>query len=300
LRGDSTSYTEAVGRLWLALALVIASVAPAFATVPHVPGEPKITSAYLEVGDQRTSAGLYDVELLQLAGTFDRYTSIVRIRLHTASGDQVLETTPDQLQLVQPKLLSPVGTVTLDVISSDGRLDSEPTRVTVVAQRHRRPDSPAGMLFMLLVWGAAAVGMVGMVAVLFSMRATEAERARVRRATDPSPLLAAAAEEHIRTVALRALFSLVVVAAIVVVTIATDILFIPIVGAPMLLVIALPALLRVVNAGRAIALLHRPDASAQTRLDQLEVFAASRHVTLRSSPKLVERARRHALPKATL
>ena len=195
-----------MGRLWLALAIAMAIAAPALATVPHVPSAPTITSAYLEIGDPRTSAGLYDVELLQLTGSFDRYTSTVRIRLHTASGDQVIETTPDQLTLVRPKLLSPVGPVTLEIISSNGRLDSEPTRVAVVPQRHH-PRSGGAEVFGFVMLFGAAMGLLLMFGVLLALRAAEVKRERIRRDTEPTGLPNPAAEEYIRIVALRALLA---------------------------------------------------------------------------------------------
>lgn len=286
---------EAVGRLWLAVVLLVAAATPAFALRPHVPSPPTITSAYLEIGEQRTSSGLYDVERLELTGTFDRYTSFVRIRI----GDSVIQTTPDQLSLVRPQLLSPVGTVTLELTSSDSRLDSEPTRITVVAQRHHA-FTGCGQIYVVALLFGGVMGLVLLFGVLFEMRATQARRARARGEIEPSALPSQAAEDHIRIVALRSLFAIVVVAALVVVAVGFDAVFLPIFGAPVLGAVALPAIVRVVNAGRAIVLLHRPAAAASTRYDQLEVTAADRHVTLRSSPRLVERARQAALPRATL
>jgi hypothetical protein len=290
-----------VGRLWLALAFLVALAAPALADQPHVTEKPRIAHAYLELGDQRTSTGLYDVTMLRLDAEVDRYASTIRITLHAANGEEsTVETTPDHLVLAYPHLLAPVGTSTLFVtaIGING-IESERAEVTVVAQRNRIGRNCFPLAFLLMVVGAGlCVPLV--IGVLFKMRATEAARERVRRETEPTGLANPAAEEYIRWVALRSLLAIVAVTAVVVVLLGVEVWFVPIYGSPLLLVIALPAILRVVNAGRAIALLHRPGAAAHTRFDQVEVSATERHVTLRSSPALVERARRDALPRATL
>ena len=282
-------------------ACLVALVTPAVANQPHVPGTPRITHAYLELGDQRTSTGLYDVAELRIQGQLDRFAAMVRITLHAASGEEsTVETTPDQLVLAYPRMLAPVGASTLFVTSiGTNGLESARAEVTVVAQRyHRRAgDSPLPLLALLVGVGCGVVLVIGL---LFKMRATEAERERVRREAEPTGLPNPAAEEYIRRVALRSLLAIVVVTAVVVVSLGVDVLFVPIFGSPLLLAVALPAILRVITAGRAIALLHRSGAAAHTRYDQVDVSAAGRHVTLRSSPALVERARRDALPRATL
>lgn len=295
-----------MGRLWLALALVLAFSAPAFAIRPHVPelfpSAPRVTSAYLEIGAQRTSAGLYDVERIRLEAVFDPATRLVEIAVRDASGrESIVSTTPDQLDLVRPKLLAPVGTVELYVRALDAaHIASSWTEVAVVAQRVHATAVRCGEAFGLVIVGGAVLGIVLMLGLLFKMRATEVERERRRREAEATGLVLPAAENHIRTVALRALLALVVVTAIVVGSLGIELWFLPIYGAPALIVIAVTALHRVVNAARAIALLHRPGARASTRYDQLEVAAGSHHVTLRSSPRLVDRARMHALPRAQL
>lgn len=301
-----------MGRLWLALVLVIALVAPAFADRPRVPElphepiprppAPQVTSAYLEIGLHRTSTGLYDVDVLAIEAHFDRNATQVHITVRAANGEESsIVTTPDHLQLAYPDLRASVGTSQLFVSQIDANgVESRRANVEVVAHPRKPPDAPVGLLCALLLMVGAGIGVLVMLVVLFKMRATEAERSRIRSATEPTPLSSDAAEQHIRTVALRALFALVVVTAIVVAALGVDMLIVPIYGSPMLLLVALTSIIRVINAGRAIALLHRPGAAAQTRLDQLEVSARARHVTLRSSPALVERARRHALPRATL
>lgn len=289
-----------MGRLWLALALVVAFVAPARAYKMRLfDSEPRVTNVYLEIGGQRTSTGLHDVERLRLAGDF-RHAAHVRIAIQGPDGhESTIDTTPDHLDLAAPMLLSPLGTVRMYVSTVDDRgTESLRARLDVVAHR-RVPDSPVGLLFGLAEIVGAIMGLVLIVALLFKMRANEVHHTRARNESEPTGLPAPAAENHIRVVAMRALFALVVVTAIVVVAIGTE-AFGLFFGSPVLFIIAITAITRVINAGRAIALLHRPGAAAQTRHDQLEVAAADRHVTLRSSPALVERARRDALPRATL
>ena len=301
-----------MGRLWLALVLLGTLFAPAFAYQPHVPeptapppAAPRVTSASLEVGAQRTSTGLYDVERLHLEATFA--PSVIRVRISIGSLDakSTIETTPDHLDLVRPPVPSPLGAVRIYVVGVDADQRTSPSAAfDVVAQRYHpiRCGSPFALLFLAipLVYVLIVIG------ALLAMRAREARRTSARLAAEPSGIALPAAEDHIRAVALRALLAIVLVTAILVVSITAalastdDLLFIPIFGGPLLAVIALTAILRVVNAGRAIALLHRPGAAASTRFDQLEVSAGGRQVTLRSSPRLVERARRRALPRATL
>lgn len=290
-----------MGRLWLALALLVAFVAPSRSEQLRLhPTEPRVDSVYLEVGGQRTSTGLYDVERLRIKGDLWR-AERVRIAIRGPDGhESSIDTTPEHLELVDPALLSPLGTVRVYIsVVDDHGVESTRVPLDVVAHRHR-PDSPIGLVFGLAEIFGALMGLVLIVALLFKMRANEVHHTRARSETEPTGLPAPAAENHIRVVAIRALVALVAVAAVVAVSLGMDMPFIPIFGGPVLLVVVVTAITRVVNAGRAIALLHRPGAAAQTRHDQLEVSAADRHVTLRSSPRLVERARRDALPRATL
>ncbi len=293
-----------MGRLWLALVVIVALVAPALAIAPHVPAKPRIESAYLEIAPQRTSTGLHDVTLLSLNAQLDRYAATVRITLRTAAGEQfTVETTPDRLELVHPSLFATEGTSHLSVTSiSTTHIESEPAQIDVVARPQFVVRCGSPLFGILMLFGLPVLGIVLVLGTLLKMRAIEIERTRVRRETEPSPLPPPAAEEHIRTVVLRAMFSLVAVVAVAVATIeiadGNELLLIPIFGAPVFLVIALTAIMRVINAARAIALLHRPEATARTRHDQLEVVLGGREVTLRSSPKLIVRARTDALPKA--
>lgn len=292
-----------MGRLWLALVLLVATVAPASAEKLRLfMPAPQVTSAYLEIGFQRTSTGLYDVDVLAIEAHFDPGTKQVRITLRAPDGQQSsIVTTPDHLQLAYPDLRASVGTSQLLVSQIDAHgVESLHASVPVVAHRSKPPDSPAGLLCALLVMVGTGISVLVMLALLFKMRATEAERTCVRRATEPTPLPTGAAEQYVRTVAFRALLALVVVGAIVVGALGVDMPIVPIYGSPLLLLVAITSVLRVINAGRAIALLHRPGAVAHTRLDQLEVSLAGRAATLRASPGLVERARRNALPRATL
>lgn len=309
-----------MGRLWLALALLIALGASAFAYMPHVPDlprapslpAPQVSRVYLEIGEPRASSGMYDVTRLQLDARFDPSATQVRIMLRASNGEAYsIFTTPDRLLLVRPGLRAPVGTSELFVSQIDEHgLESLRAQVPVVAQReHPVREHPircgTGFGFLFILVPCALLLLV--LGTLLTMRATEVQRTRTRRETEPTELAQPAAEDHIRSVVVRAALATVVVAAILAVSISValstsdDALFVPIfIGGPLLLVIGLPAILRIVNAGRAIALLHRPGAVACTRFDQLEVAAGGRHVTLRSTPTLVERARRHALPRATL
>jgi len=79
-------------------------------------------------------------------------------------------------------------------------------------------------------------------------------------------------------------------------------------NAAVALVVLAPVLLYLVfleigswwTAGRALRLATRDGATASVRYDEVEVMAGTRRLVMRTSPWLVDRARRLALPKATL
>ncbi|MBV8760010.1 MAG: hypothetical protein JO257_22155 [Deltaproteobacteria bacterium] len=287
-----------MGRLWLALALLVALGAPALAFMPHVPAPPapRVRSAYVEIGAQRTSTGLYDVELLRLDASFDPSTTQVRVLINSEPG---VTTTPDHLELVHPDLLAPVGTVRVYVVAVAADGGQSTTGIDVIVQRrHEHVHDGAGPLALFL----AAPFVLALLAVVILLVVAR-RRARARAAAPVEPLALPAAEHLARAVRVRALLILgaLIAAAAYASTIADlGVLVLGFFVSPALIVIAFVAVMRLIDAIRTLRLLARPNAAASVRLDQIEVTADCDRHTLRASRWLVDRARQHALPRARL
>ena len=289
-----------MGRLWLALALVASIAVPALADRPRPPPPPPtLLHAELEIGGQRTSSGLYDVEAVRLTGTFPEADS-VRIVLDDSHKADVPLTTPDHVELLHPRWLVPLGTTRLFVRSIGlGHASSALVEIDVVAQRrHVEVHDGTGRLELFVVT-PFAIALLAVLAILVIGR----RRARARAAAPLEPIALSAAEHLARAVRLRALVILgaLVAAGGAITALATeDAVVIGFFIAPALLVLAFIALMRLIDAIRTLRLLAGPSATAAVRFDQIEVTADGDRHTLRASRWLVDRARLHALPRATL
>jgi hypothetical protein len=134
----------------------------------------------------------------------------------------------------------------------------------------------------------------------FAARRTRV-RAGERTGSGGEPLPLPSVEYLARLQRLRAALAAgTLVAVTSVIAMAYGVLTVVAVGAPVLAWAAVVTFVVMLRTGRALALAACNDATAEVRYDHVDISARGRHTVLRASPRLVLRAREHALPRATL
>jgi hypothetical protein len=290
-----------VTRRALVLLFVLGFASPALARFDP-PSPPLVRDAHIEVGSQLTSTGLYQVTRLVVDVELDARATHVRITIGDGADASWIDTPSfSHIDLAYPDLRSHLGTVRLSVeaYAADSGDTGLPAVRHVVVQRkqpHRGDDLGFIGLFVIAPF-LLALG-VGLTLVLVAR-----VRMRRRAAMPAAPFALPAAEQLARSIRLRSLAILAGLAALAgyATTIASDdVVVIGFFVSPALLVVALAALVRLIDAMRAMRLLRHDGALAEVRLDQVEIIAARQRVVLRGSRWLVDRARRHAIPRASV
>lgn len=241
------------------------------------------------------------VARLHITAATSADTAVVHLRFSDALGAVNYYTTPDQLSVCSPDLEIMAGHLRLAVTAIDlagnesaadiTELDttSEPVPPSCAAAVSSEDRAHIGLAFLL------ALGGIG----LYLSRANLRRRDRERTALTAFAL--PAVEEVVRATRLRSL------ATIAVVGIATSLALhdhalaaYAIAVTPLGAVLVIDALLRHVTAGRVRALLRYDGATADVQHDTVGVVVGKQRAMVRAAPRIVERARHHALPKATL
>ena len=246
-------------------------------------------------------AGTYE---LHIAATFDSDTAVVRIRFR----DQTYWTTPDRPTLCIAYTPGMGGTAEAEVVAFDlaGNASApvtihttawlvQPDQATCYDEHHH---VRCGTPLIAFVYFAPFIGLVGLVVMLLAV----AIRAARRRAhAEIEPLSIASATYLARAVRLRAHLSLAFVAAIAAGASVSDWLAMAaILVSPLLAVLAIGALIRWTQASRFSRLLGYDGVAAEVQADRVTIVVGGKVAFLRASPKLVAKAKRNALPRASL
>ena len=244
------------------------------------------------------------ISTLHITATTSPDTAVVHLHFFDGHHDVDYYTTPDQLTVCDPDLLIVPGHVRLDVSAIDlAGNESEPdTReLDTVSDQYPSPtcdsttklswrqthDDEIGYAFLLGILG------VGAFVVLTNVRT------RRRRAAARDELALPAAEYVVRTQRLLAMATIVVCGIAASVVLRRYVVYSD-GAAPLIALVVIDAILTYIAAGRMRVLLRYDGATATVQYDEVTVTIAKQTVTLRASPRVVARARHHALPRATL
>ena len=237
--------------------------------------------------------------MIQVNGTFDADTAVVRIKLAGATDRLTFYTPADHVSVCDPRFALTPGSykVTITAIDLAGNESDAVTLMTATTQTTSYVScisrKPRGTAFVGILVFAPLVLALGVLFLLVrAARALSAARARAPR----EPFALPATEHLVRAVRLHALFVLTCIAgSAATATIDDDLMYLVMFGSPILVVLIFQAISRFVDATRALGLLRYDGVIANVRYDQVEVAVGKRIVLVRASPTLVDRARHRAL-----
>jgi hypothetical protein len=241
---------------------------------------------------------------LHISGLFDADTAVVRIDFE--QGTETLATyytTPDQLDICGLDVSLAPGTVTVVLVALDLAGNASPTvraTTTAVADDAERlkkfkwqcipPARDEGLTPLLVV-----LSLLSLIVVLAAIGL------RTRRAqVQAEPIALASLEYLARTVRSHAQLELAIIAAACA-AVSVDTLgrvitaTFPLLGWRVLL-----GLVQWAQARRFLRLLAYDGVTGQLAGDRASIVAGKQVASLRATPRMIARARRHALPKATL
>ena len=246
------------------------------------------------------------VSILHLTVQASADTAVLRIDFIDALGEVTYYTTPEQLSLCDPGIALTPGHVRVTITayhlagnpSSSDWLDTHASieqstkprcGKSVAVHAGRFSDSDTILVFGL---GLAGVG-------LLLYRAHMHGRARRRTAREPFAL--PAAEQLARSLRRRCLAT-IALAGLVTSVALNDSVFAMYAAAltPLGAVLVLDAVTTYVGAGRLLALLRFDGATATVQHDEVVALVGKAVTAVHASPRLVERARHHGIPTATL
>jgi len=261
------------------------------------PVEPGIGGVTIAVGEGR-------VQNIQVNGTFDADTAVVRIELAGTTDRLTFYTPANHVSLCDPRFAVTPGsyTVTITAIDLAGN-ESDPVTLTAATTPASGfmscvSHEPRGTVFVgILVFAPLVLALGAAFLLLRAARARSAARARASR----EPFALPATEYLARAVRLHALFVLTCIAgSAAVATVDDDLMYLVMYGSPILVVLIFQAISRFVDATRALGLLRYDGVTAELKYDQVEVAVGKQQVVVRASQSLVDRARHRGVPKATL
>jgi hypothetical protein len=250
--------------------------------------------------------GLRQVALVRVSANFDADTAVVRFDIRDGDRRIVFYTTPDALSVCDPGFSLSGDDVDIDVVaidlagneSSPGGAYAQPVEEAYYApdcdEHHLRCGTP----LIAIVYLAPSIGLIALVVLLLVVAIRSARR---RAHAEAEPLSIASAVYLARAVRLRARITLASVAVIGGAASANDaIAVVAFTISPFLAALAIPALVRWAQASRFARLLRYDGVSAEVQGDRVTIVIGGKVAFLRASPKLVERAKRNALPRASL
>lgn len=228
-------------------------------------------------------------------------TAVVHLRFIGATWAVNYYTTPDQLDVCNPDIEVVPGHVRLavtaiDIAGNESAADITELDTTTAAVppacTAALPTNRRAHLALAFLLGLAGMG-------LYLSRTNLRRRDRERTAVVPFAL--PAVEQLVRAQRIRSLAMIAVVG--LATSIALDDHSVTIYGAalsPFGAVVALDAVIRYIMAGRVRVLLRYDGAVADAQHDTVGVCVGKQRVMMRAAPRLVDRARHHALPRASL
>lgn len=249
-----------------------------------------------------------DVASLAISGTFDQDTAVVRVRLVTANGWVTYYTTPDALHVCDAGIAVEAGPVHVEIVALDlaGNASSPATFDATAtfdpayepfcgeAHHHVRCGTP----LVALVYFAPFIGLVALVVLLLVVAIRSGRR---RGHAEVEPLSLASATFLARAVRLRAHITLAAAAVAGGVASLNDgLLVLAFIASPVLVWLVIAALVRWAQASQFSRLLGYDGVTAEVHGDRVTIVVGGKVAFLRASPRLVERAKRNALPRASL
>jgi hypothetical protein len=240
---------------------------------------------------------------LHLAATFDSDTAVVRVRFR----GQTYWTTPN-MPTVCGAALAPGSDAEAEVVAFD-LAGNASAPATIGVTRYVVPEEQAtcfedhhhvrcGNPLIAVVYLAPFIGLIGL-ALMLVVVAFRASRRRGH--ADIEPLSIASAVYLARAVRLRAHIALAfVMLCSAGASINDGIAVLAILGSPVLIAIAIGALVRWAQASRFARLLGYDGVTAEIHGDRVTIVVGGKVAVLRATPGLIEKAKRNALPKASL
>lgn len=250
---------------------------------------------------RRTVAGMH------ISGMFDDDTAIVRITI--TDGDQrvVYYTTPHAMSVCDPGFTLSGKDVDVQIVAIDlAGNESAPAvayaepleeayyRPTCHDEHHTRCGTP---LVALIYLGPV----IGLVAIILLVVVIAVRSSRSRAHSEAEPLAIASALYLARAVRLRAHVWLgVVLGSMAIATVDDGALVLAFFASPILVWLAIRSVARWAQASRFLRLLGYDGVSAEVHGDRVTIVVGGKVAFLRASPKLVDNAKRNALPTARL
>lgn len=245
------------------------------------------------------------VSLLHVTAATSADTAVVHLRFTDARGlRDDYYTTPDQLTIREPDIAISPGHVRLDVTALDLAGNESPADTVELDTTTDPFPSPRCTATAVAVDNQrAALGGVFLFALagmgMFLARANLRRRDRER--TTAAPFALPAVEELARGVRVRSLCTIALAGiatsyALHAPAIAGDALAL----SPLAALLVIDAVVRYIAAGRVRALLRYDGATADVQHDTVSVSVGKHRASMRAAPGLVDRARHHALPRASL
>ncbi|MBV8760011.1 MAG: hypothetical protein JO257_22160 [Deltaproteobacteria bacterium] len=275
------------------------------------PIKPSVAAASIGLAGPDTDPdGRAYVTRLHVAAATSGDTAVVHLHFLDARGAVDYYTTPDQLSVCEPLIQLAPGHVRLEVtaldlagnespadtIELDTSVEPMPPRSCwkhlsghdVIEVRPRTDSDPLVAVALALI----ACG-------LYLTHMTK--RGSTRAQSTPAVFALAAAEYLARAARRRALATIVLLGAATGVALHNAQLVPYAEGACLFgILIFGHAVATYIAAGRVRVLLRYDGATANVRFDEVAVEVGKHRAVLRTSPRLVDRARQHALPRATL
>jgi hypothetical protein len=273
------------------------------------PVDPRIDKVAITLG--RTGAGgVHPVSVLQIAGTFSSDTAIVRVTLTAPSGTTVLYTTSDQLSICDLALSFAPGNVDVSIMAIDlAGNQSSPVTYNASAmvgdedvvpcderQHHWQGSCVPFFLFEELGWWV-----LGTLAYITPLVIISSARTRRRHAITPEPIALPAVEALGRAIRRTAILRFAAVGVAITIAMRDSDLR----GYLWIASAAFATFVFVTAAGWAAAsnvlrLASFDGATATVRGDEVTVEVGGKNASMRTAPWRVRRARRHAIPRASV
>jgi hypothetical protein len=253
--------------------------------------------------------GGHPIWLLRISGSFDSDTAVVRVALTSAAGTVTYYTTPDELSVCHTGVpLAPgnadVAITAIDLAGNESAPVTYNATATVApddfpgCHEIRGGDPHCGIIWLIRVMGAWTLLSIASIGYLLIGGAVRASR---RETAAAEPFAIPAVEALARAVRLRAAATIAAVAAAASFSTRSDeMTMVATLAAPAVATVVCVALARWVRAARTLVLTAYDGAIAEVRRDQVTVSVGGKTERMYASPKCVQRARAHGVPRATL